>query len=243
MNEIDKVVNIALNEVGYLEKKSNANLYNKTGNAGYNNYTKYHADLKNIHAGIYANGYAWCDTFVDWCFITALGVTRAKELLHDWSAYTPTSASYFKNKSQWYTSNPKKGDIIFFKNSKEICHTGIVYNVDSTYVYTVEGNTSSKSGVVANGGAVEKKSYRLNSSSIAGYGRPTYKKENPIKEENKMSEQIYNWVPACPEWSKPYVQKAWDLGWIKGDSNGNLNLNDSKIFTLVVLLRALKIMN
>ena len=40
-NTHDKVINIALNEVGYLEKKSNAHLESKTENAGYANYTKY----------------------------------------------------------------------------------------------------------------------------------------------------------------------------------------------------------
>jgi hypothetical protein len=40
-----KVIDIALAEVGYLEKKSNSNLDNKTANAGSNNYTKYGRDL------------------------------------------------------------------------------------------------------------------------------------------------------------------------------------------------------
>ena len=43
-----KVVNIALNEVGYLEKASNSNLDSKTANAGSKNYTKYARDLDNI---------------------------------------------------------------------------------------------------------------------------------------------------------------------------------------------------
>ena len=63
-----------------------------------------------------------------------------------------------------------------------------------------------------------------------------------LKDQNSKESAVYNWVPVCPEWSQPYVQKAWDLGWIKGDNNGNLNLTDTKIFTLVVLLRALNIM-
>ena len=35
-----QVIAIAEAEVGYLEKNSNSNLDSKTGNAGYNNYTK-----------------------------------------------------------------------------------------------------------------------------------------------------------------------------------------------------------
>ena len=181
---VDKLINIALAEVGYLEKKSKDNLDSKTANAGDNNYTKYARDMMKYNAGIFANGFAWCDTFVDWCFVKAFGAEQAEKMLWGWSAYTPTSSGYFKNKKQWHTKNPKKGDIIFFKNaSGTICHTGIVYKVDVDYVYTVEGNTSSASGVVANGGSVEKKKYALTHSRIAGYGRPEY----PKKEETKLA--------------------------------------------------------
>ena len=41
MNYASKVLEIALAEVGYLEKKSAKDLDSKTANAGYNNYTKY----------------------------------------------------------------------------------------------------------------------------------------------------------------------------------------------------------
>ena len=181
---VDKLIEIALAEVGYLEKKTKDNLDSKTANAGDKNYTKYARDMMKYNAGIFANGFAWCDTFVDWCFTQAFGAEQAEKMLFGWSAYTPTSSGYFKNKKQWHTKNPKKGDIIFFKNaSGTICHTGIVYKVDVDYVYTVEGNTSSASGVVANGGSVEKKCYALTHSRIAGYGRPEY----PKKEETKLA--------------------------------------------------------
>lgn len=179
---VNKLIETALSEVGYLEKKTNNNLDSKTANSGSKNYTKYARDMMKYSAGIYANGYAWCDTFVDWCFVQAFGANKAKSLIHGWSAYTPTSAGYFKNNKEWYTSNPQKGDVIFFEdNSGTICHVGIVYKVDTGFVYTVEGNTSSKSGVVANGGAVEKKKYALTYKRIAGYGRPKYEKE-PLKD-------------------------------------------------------------
>lgn len=40
-NTVDKVIKVAENEVGYLEKKSNSSLNSKTANAGSANYTKY----------------------------------------------------------------------------------------------------------------------------------------------------------------------------------------------------------
>ena len=48
MNELEKVLEIALDEVGYLEKKTNAQLDSKKANAGSNNYTKYARDLDNV---------------------------------------------------------------------------------------------------------------------------------------------------------------------------------------------------
>jgi hypothetical protein len=171
-NTVDKVLAIAKAEVGYLEKKSNSDLDSKTANAGSNNYTKYWRDLDKS-----LQGNAWCNCFVNWCFTKAYGEKTAKSLLctsSGWSYYTPTSASYFKNKNQWHTSSPKKGDVIYFKNSTRIHHVGIVYKVDSSYVYTYEGNTSSANAVVANGGGVFAKKYSLSNSNIAGYGRPKY---------------------------------------------------------------------
>lgn len=182
-NTVDKVINIALNEVGYLEKKSNSQLYDKTANAGYGNYTKYAYEFDTKYTNFYngrKNGFPYCDVFVDWCFVQAFGVDKAKDLLCQPSkslgAGCGYSARYYKNKGQFYTKNPKRGDQIFFWDSRrvDVAHTGIIYNVDDRYVYTVEGNTSSASGVVANGGAVEKKKYELSYSRIYGYGRPKY---------------------------------------------------------------------
>lgn len=45
MKSIDKLISIAQDEVGYLEKSSNNNLYDKTANAGDKNYTKYWEDI------------------------------------------------------------------------------------------------------------------------------------------------------------------------------------------------------
>lgn len=56
-------------------------------------------------------------------------------------------------------------------------------------------------------------------------------------EEDTM-EKIYNTIDQCPEWSREAVKKAVELGWVKGDGEG-LNLNDEKVWTIVVLTRAL----
>ena len=174
-NTVDKVIKIATAEVGYLEKKSNKNLDSKVENAGSNNYTKYGRDMHKICPSVMDFPAPWCDAFVDWCFYKAYGLTTAKKLLcGGFNDYTVASAQMYKNKKAWHSSKPQVGDQIFFQDSGGICHTGLVYQVDSHYVYTIEGNTSGGSGVVKNGGGVFKKFYTLNNSRIAGYGRPKY---------------------------------------------------------------------
>lgn len=181
MSNVDKVLKTAKAEVGYLEKASNSNLDSKTGNAGSSNYTKYARDLDKV-SGFYngrKNGHAWCDVFVDWCFWQTFGTVDAKKLLCQPSkslgAGCKYSMQYYEKKGQLY-HDPKPGDQIFFADSDGdgIAHTGLVYKVDSNYVYTYEGNTSSASGVVANGGCVAEKKYKLSYARIAGYGRPNY---------------------------------------------------------------------
>ena len=181
------VIDLAEQEVGYLEKASNANLDDKTANAGSGNYTKYARDLYN--AGYYngnKNGYAWCDVFVDWLFYKAFGKEVGQKLqcqTGDLGAGCKFSAEYYEKQGRLFKT-PKIGDQIFFANNGEDpYHTGLVINVVSNKVYTIEGNTSSSSGVVANGGCVSKKCYSVNYGKIYGYGRPKYDTED-IDAEN-----------------------------------------------------------
>ena len=51
MSVIDKLIQIANAEVGYLEKSSNSQLDRKTANAGTANYTKYWRDIKPEYQG------------------------------------------------------------------------------------------------------------------------------------------------------------------------------------------------
>lgn len=179
-----KVIDIALAEVGYLEKETNSQLDDKTANAGDKNITKYARDLDAL--GFYNSrkqGVAWCDMFVDWDFVKAYGMEVALAITFqpygkpNCGAGCKYSRQYYKNNGRLF-DNPEPGDQVFFysKDKSSISHTGLVYAVDSSYVYTVEGNTSSKSGVVANGGAVERKKYKRNYNRLAGFGRPDYGK-------------------------------------------------------------------
>lgn len=208
-NYASTIVALALNEVGYLEKKTNSNLYSKTGNAGYNNYNKYAADLDKIN-GFYngpKNGYSWCSCFVDCLGVKAFGESEMKRITYhsQYGASCTFSARQYKNHGRFYSS-PKVGDEIFFGSSIDNCeHIGLVVAVTATTVYTVEGNTSSASGVVANGGAVAKKSYSRYYSRIVGYGRPLYDEEpsktpttvNTSASKVKINKKVQAWQTAA----------------------------------------------
>ncbi|MCI6265810.1 MAG: CHAP domain-containing protein, partial [Erysipelotrichaceae bacterium] len=138
MSPIDKVLNIAKQELGYLEKRSNAYLYDKTANAGSGNYTKYWAEIKPDY-----QGQPWCACFVTWCFVQAFGQSMATKLLKHYPyVYCPTMARLFT-----LNANPKVGDIVIFKRNGEFTHTGIVNGVNGDYFTTYEGNTSGASGI------------------------------------------------------------------------------------------------
>lgn len=177
-----KVVALALAEVGYPEKKSAEQLDSQTANAGSANYTKYARDLDAL--GDFYNGkkqgFAWCDVFVDWLMVKCFGVEAALKLLcskpKSSGAGCTYSLNYYIAAGQYHkrADKPEVGDQIFFGSVGNSNHTGLVYKVDDTTVYTVEGNTSGADGVVPNGGAVCRKSYPRSYSGIAGYGRPAY---------------------------------------------------------------------
>ena len=167
---IKKVVSLSLNEVGYHEKASNYMLDDKTANSGSGNYTKYARDLDNI-SGFYngaKQGYAYCDVFVDWIFVQAFGADVGRRViyqpLNSLGAGCTYSMGYYKSNNA-FTNVPKIGDQIFFGNSYESTHTGIVVDVSNGQVITVEGNTSD---------GVYRRTYSINDGKILGYGVPNY---------------------------------------------------------------------
>ena len=164
-SEVEKIIEVAKGELEYLEKKSNSQLDSKTGNAGYNNYTKYWRDIKPEW-----QGKPWCACFVTWVFMKALGKERAKELLRHYPyLYCPTMKSLFK-----LNANPEVGDIVIFWKNGAFAHTGIVIAVDGDKFTTIEGNTSGASTIVDNGGGVCQKTYYNSKLPGTKFCRPNY---------------------------------------------------------------------
>ena len=177
-----KIIEAAKQETGYLEKRSASNLDDKTANAGSGNYTKYARDVDAVPDLLNGKkqGFSWCAVWYLWLFFVTFGLEQARKML-----FLPIKAlaasctywmNYYKNAGRFF-KDPKPGDQIFFGSGNTAEHTGLVEKIENGRVYTIEGNTSAKSGVVSNGGGVFEKSYPLTHSKILGYGRPLYDEE------------------------------------------------------------------
>ena len=175
MNNAERLIQIALAEVGYREKASNASLDDPLANAGSGNWNKYARDL--AAAGYYngnKNGYAWCECFVGWCFFKAFGPDgqRIQCQTGDLGAACICSMQYYQQQGRC-DQDPKAGDQVFFYAGGTVGHTGIVVEVSDGSITVVEGNSSDR---------VQKLSYPRSSGSIAGYSHPWYEKAGGSEE-------------------------------------------------------------
>ena len=189
---IDALIATARAEVGYLEKKSNSQLDDKTANAGYNNYTKYWRDVYPQY-----QAQAWCACFVSWCMMKTFGLETAKKLLKHWPyTYCPTLGNLFTKHA-----NPQRGDIVIFYRNGAFAHTGLVTKVDGDVFYTIEGNTSGGSDIVANGGGVCSKYYYNSKLPGTKFCRPDYSIVTSILGSNASNQPVDHsytaWVGSC----------------------------------------------
>lgn len=235
---IEKVIATAKAEVGYLEKKSNSNLDDKTANAGSNNYTKYWRDIANWKLGNYQAQY-WCAAFIFWCFVKTFGRDKAKKLLlHAPYISCATAGNLFKQAGRLY-AKPKVGDVVLFmKSSGTFGHTGLVYKVANGYFYTIEGNTSSAAGVVANGGAVAYKSYSISGAKSSGhkFARPDYSLVGTVTSSStttKTNTTTTKKIPTLASSNLKKGSKGTQVGYLQQDLNYlNFKGKDGKKLTV-----------
>ncbi len=147
-SNVEKIVEIAKNEIGYFETTySDGSFYSKYGDwYGYPNQP-------------------WCAMFVSWCANQA-GISS--NVIPKFSSCNK-GREWFANKDLWRTKDnysPKAGDIVFLNNCT---HVGIVEKYDDGIVYTIEGNASDENG--ENFG-VRQRIYSLSSEKITGFGIP-----------------------------------------------------------------------
>ena len=156
MSIVDKIINTAKNQIGTCEPD------------GDDKYIKVYNEATGSTFGMTV---AWCAIFVTWVMIVC-GI--AKEVVLRFASCT-AGMKWFIKQGRWKnakayggTYTPVPGILIFFCKGHKLTdpsHVGIVTKVTSTYVYTVEGNTSD---------AVHERKYLLNDPYIIGYGVPSY---------------------------------------------------------------------
>ncbi len=189
------VLAVALSQLGYQEGDENGQFGGTT--AGSNNFTEFNYNMGDFGEGYGTNNYHWCASFVAFCLLQARCHTQTR--IADWCRSHKGDSTYIWREVgclPWATQlrecgyfeksaykggdyTPLPGDLIFFSsNGTSESHIGLVLYATDTHVYTVEGNTSSGTGLDVNGGGVYAKSYERTSSYITGYGVLPYAVNN-----------------------------------------------------------------
>ena len=156
MSIVDKIISTAKSQIGTCEPD------------GDDKYIKVYNEATGSTFGM---DVAWCAIFVTWVMIVC-GI--AKDVVSRFASCT-AGMKWFISKGRWQnakaysgTYTPVPGIPVFFSKTHKLMdpsHVGIVTKATSTYVYTVEGNTSD---------AVHERKYLLNDPYIIGYGVPSY---------------------------------------------------------------------
>ena len=240
-----KVIDAAIGDVGYLEKSKSAYIKNpaviwyKLDGAGYDNITKFAYEIDRIDwYSAYVQYQPWCATAVDYWFLKAFDwdIEKAAACKN----HGPTDCLVddaivqYQKVGRWF-HDPMPGDQVFFAKANGIdpAHTGLVIDVDDTYVHTVEGNTSSQYGVDPAGGGVFRKKYRRDYYRLLGFGRPLYDEEDEDMSVDKLLEMLKNATPEerkaigkeidsciyeyrvklpCPDWAVEELNEAKEHG-------------------------------
>lgn len=223
---VQRVLQIARQEIGYREKSSGSCLDDKTANAGGANYTKYARDLDAIPHFYNGpkQGFAWCDVFYDWLLVQAFGADLAKRMLCQPDASAGAgcsfSALYYRQAGRFY-DYPEPGDQIFFTfQAGEVSHTGIVESVGFGTLTTIEGNSSD---------GVNRRTYQQNNGSIYGYGRPKWNLAADVSDSDTGSAEDPAPAPAPqPVGGKDYRITLREL------RNGDTGVPVERIQTLLI---------
>lgn len=148
--------------------------------------------------GIFTNQ-PWCAMFVSWCANQAGIPTNIIPKF----ASCSWGVNWFKDADLWQDSKyyggdyiPKKGDIVFYRNSGSASvsdHVGIVIGVNGEYLNVIEGNATNESCC----------EYKTNSSRtlsnkyVIGYGTPRYIITDPDNNGGETVEEpttFENWI-------------------------------------------------
>lgn len=153
---------------------------------------------------------AWCAIFISWCANQA-GIPQS--IIHRTTYAYPGSDDFNIPYYSFSSTQPAKGDLIFVENNGKLNygdvygfdHVGIVYSVDSSYIYTVEGNDNDQ---------VTYNQYRRSdgvdtekaSAYIVWIGKPNYSGSQPEQPASTLGISGYAGKPGTPGTAGTLVQ-------------------------------------
>lgn len=181
-NIYEKMVNIANQEVGYMETTYSDGTF-----------TSKYGEWYGIPNG------AWCAMFCSWCANQA-GIST--EVLPKFAS-CHVGMQWFKNKNLWKEKteyNPEPGDLVFLN---DCTHVGIVEKYDDGIVYTIEGNACDDN---KENYGVRKRFYSSSSSKITGYGLPDKSISAKFNGKATKKETAY----MLPDTSSQTVWEVWE---------------------------------
>ena len=155
-NQAQDIVQVALTQLGYSESGKN--------------HTKYNVWFYDRNKSA-----AWCAIFISWCANQA-GIPKSiikPNALASWSKVSTMKKNLYGTPAYAFgETKAKVGDIAYIDNDRDgvTNHVGLVYKVDDTAIYTIEGNFSnrvSKCQFSASNG-------RDGNRSILFFARPKY---------------------------------------------------------------------
>jgi len=153
MTQASTVIATAKAEIGYQEGFSGGH---------WNNIEKYAPAVPGLE---WANGQAWCATFVSWVALTS----KVADLFPR-TASCPAAVSWWKSKGRW-SEYPSIGAQVLYGPGGG-SHTGIVVAYDGINITTIEGNTNTDGS--AEGDGVYLKTRHRTDPYVYGYGLPAY---------------------------------------------------------------------
>lgn len=165
MSKVLQLLQLARQQIGVAESPAGSN------NVKYN--TAYYG--REVSGG----NYSWCAVFVWWC-MREIGCS---DLYYDGAktAYVPALLSWARS-NRLTVKDPQPGDWILFdwEPNDSPNHIGIVEEVNSSTVTTIEGNSSDK---------VQRKTYNRDNKAIMAYVRPAWPTDQAEPDLNYITKE------------------------------------------------------
>ena len=184
-NQAQDIVNVALSQVGYHEGSGSSDLSGSSSSSGnYTEYGKWFGQQSN-----------WCAIFISWCSNQA-GIPTS--IIKKNAVASGNSCQYGETKYKFGSRSPQVGDILYVQNDSDssVDHVGLVYKVDDTYIYSVEGNFGNKVGTIRYYKDSGKQTY-YSTTKILFYGVPAYEKGDYITGDANLDKLVNSKDALC----------------------------------------------